>query len=168
MSDSYNPMDCSLPGSSVHRVSQARILEWVAISSSRGSSQSRHGTGISCDPCIGRHPAAAGPGGRRSLGFLGKRALLDLYHVTISQKQLDSSILSVVCREFAEPLSTGCGLRPVANPGGGGGESVGGLSGDSGGSQQLSFAPRVRGPGKGLLCPPRGACPGPRICKGLF
>ena len=30
------PMDCSLPGSSVHRISQARILEWVAISSSRG------------------------------------------------------------------------------------------------------------------------------------
>ena len=32
------PIDCSLPGSSVHRISQARILEWVAISSSRGSS----------------------------------------------------------------------------------------------------------------------------------
>ena len=31
----YNPMDCSLPGSSVHRIFQARILEWVAISSSR-------------------------------------------------------------------------------------------------------------------------------------
>ena len=30
-----NPMDCSLPGSSVHGVSQARILEWVAISFSR-------------------------------------------------------------------------------------------------------------------------------------
>ena len=32
-------MDCSLPGSSVHGVSQSRILEWVAISLSRGSSQ---------------------------------------------------------------------------------------------------------------------------------
>ena len=32
-----NPMDCSLPGSSVHGISQARILEWVAIPSSRGS-----------------------------------------------------------------------------------------------------------------------------------
>ena len=30
-----NPMDCSLPGSSVHEISQARILEWVAISYSR-------------------------------------------------------------------------------------------------------------------------------------
>ena len=34
----YYPMDCSPPGSSVHRISQARILEWVAISFSRGSS----------------------------------------------------------------------------------------------------------------------------------
>ena len=34
-------MDCSLPGSSVHVISQARILEWVAVSFSRGSSQSR-------------------------------------------------------------------------------------------------------------------------------
>ena len=32
-------MDCSLPGSSVHGISQARILEWVAISFSKGSSQ---------------------------------------------------------------------------------------------------------------------------------
>ena len=31
-----NPMDCSLPGSSVHRILQARILEWVAMLSSRG------------------------------------------------------------------------------------------------------------------------------------
>ena len=33
-----NRMVCSLPGSSVHRISQARILEWVAIFFSRGSS----------------------------------------------------------------------------------------------------------------------------------
>ena len=36
-----NPMDCSPPGSSVHRILQARILEWVAMPSSKGSSQSR-------------------------------------------------------------------------------------------------------------------------------
>ena len=35
-----NPLDCSPPGSSVHEISQARILEWVSISS-RGSSQPR-------------------------------------------------------------------------------------------------------------------------------
>ena len=41
-------MDCSLPSSSVHGILQARILEWVAISSSRGSSQLRDWTRISC------------------------------------------------------------------------------------------------------------------------
>ena len=35
VSVSCDPMDCSLPGSSVHRISQARILEWVAISFSK-------------------------------------------------------------------------------------------------------------------------------------
>ena len=33
----YDPMDCSLPDSSVHGILQARILEWVAISFSRDS-----------------------------------------------------------------------------------------------------------------------------------
>ena len=33
-----NPMDCSLPGSSVHRILQARMLEWVAMPSSEGFS----------------------------------------------------------------------------------------------------------------------------------
>ena len=47
----YYPMDCSLPGSTVHGISQARILEWVAISSSRGSSQPRDQSYVSC---IGR------------------------------------------------------------------------------------------------------------------
>ena len=41
MSDSWDPMDCSLPGSSVHRIFQARILEWVTISFSRASSWTR-------------------------------------------------------------------------------------------------------------------------------
>ena len=41
VSDSCDPTDCSLPGSSVHGISQVRILEWVAISFSRRSSQPR-------------------------------------------------------------------------------------------------------------------------------
>ena len=36
-----HPVGCSLPGSSVHGILQARILEWVAFSFSRGSSQPR-------------------------------------------------------------------------------------------------------------------------------
>ena len=43
----YNPLDCSPPGSSVYEILQARILEWVAISSSRGSSQPRDQTHVS-------------------------------------------------------------------------------------------------------------------------
>ena len=43
-----DPMDCSLPGSSVHGILQARILEWVAMPFSRGSSQPRDQTHISC------------------------------------------------------------------------------------------------------------------------
>ena len=42
-----DPMDCSLPGSSVHGILQARILEWVAISFSRGSSRPRDQTQVS-------------------------------------------------------------------------------------------------------------------------
>ena len=42
------PMDCSPPGSSVHGISQARTLEWVANSSSRGSSRPRDQTHVSC------------------------------------------------------------------------------------------------------------------------
>ena len=45
-------MDCSLPGSSVHSVFQARILEWVTIPFSRGSSQPRDQTCFSCTSCI--------------------------------------------------------------------------------------------------------------------
>jgi len=41
-------MDCSPPGSSVHRILQARILEWVAVLFSRGSSQPRDWTQVSC------------------------------------------------------------------------------------------------------------------------
>ena len=48
LSDSVIPEDCSLPGSSVHGILQARILEWVAISFSRGSSQPRDWTLVSC------------------------------------------------------------------------------------------------------------------------
>ena len=43
-----NPMDCSPPGSSVLGIFQARILEWVAISFSRESSQPRDWTQVSC------------------------------------------------------------------------------------------------------------------------
>ena len=43
-----DPLDCSPPGSSVHAILQARILEWVAILFSRGSSQARDRIQVSC------------------------------------------------------------------------------------------------------------------------
>ena len=49
-----NPMDCSLLGSCVHGIPQARILEWVTIPFSRGSSQPRDQTQVSYVFCIGR------------------------------------------------------------------------------------------------------------------
>ena len=50
----YSPVDCSLPGFSVHGIFQARIPECVAISSSRGFSQPRGQIQISCVFCISR------------------------------------------------------------------------------------------------------------------
>ena len=49
-----DPMDCSLPGSSVHGIFQASVLEWVAISFSRGSSWLRDWIRVSC--IVSRRP----------------------------------------------------------------------------------------------------------------
>ena len=60
-----DPMDCSLPGSSVHWAFWARILEWVDIPFSRGSSPSRDHTLVSCicrqiPYCLGHQESPAG------------------------------------------------------------------------------------------------------------
>ena len=82
-----DPMDCSLSGCSVHGILQERILEWVAISFSRGSSRPRDGTQVSCiagrfftlgatrdlssnSPSPGRF---LGKPGHRGLGMIYKR-----------------------------------------------------------------------------------------------
>ena len=78
------PMDCSLPGSSIHGIFQARILEWVAISFSRGSSQPRDQTWVAfinwatklylwkCSCMVSvlawRVPGTGEPGGLPSMG----------------------------------------------------------------------------------------------------
>ena len=49
-----NPVNCSPPGSSVHGILQARKLEWVVISFSRGPSQPRDWAWVSSFSCIGR------------------------------------------------------------------------------------------------------------------
>ena len=55
-----DPMDCSLSGSSVHGIFQARVLEWIAISSSRGSSRPKNRTRVS--RIAGRRFASEPPG----------------------------------------------------------------------------------------------------------
>ena len=55
-----DPMDCSLLGFSLHGILQARILEWVAISFSRGASQPRDQTWVSC--IAGRRLTSEPPG----------------------------------------------------------------------------------------------------------
>ena len=49
-----NPMDYSPPDSSVHGILQARILEWVAMPFSRGSSQHKDQTHVSSISCTGK------------------------------------------------------------------------------------------------------------------
>ena len=71
-----NPMGCSLPGSSVHGVLQARILEWVAISFSRGPYWPRDQTQVSC---IGRQILYG-----RATGVLGTHLFL---FFTFTQKE---------------------------------------------------------------------------------
>ena len=52
--NSWDLMNCSPPNSSFHGILQARILEWVAVSSSSGSSSPKDQTPISWIPCFGR------------------------------------------------------------------------------------------------------------------
>ena len=70
-----DPMDCSLPGSSVHGILQERMQEWVASSCSRGSSQPRDRTRVSCmasgffTPGATWEPPVALEGDRKALGL---------------------------------------------------------------------------------------------------
>ena len=56
----WGPRDCSPPGSSIHGIIQARILEWVASLFSRGSSLSRDGIGVFCiaGRCVSHHESS--------------------------------------------------------------------------------------------------------------
>ena len=69
-------MDCGPPGSSVHGILPARILEWVAMPSSRGSSQPRDPTRISCSSCIAGGFFTAEPPGKSYFGYSTFQILL--------------------------------------------------------------------------------------------
>ena len=86
-----DPMDCSLPGSSVLGILQIRMLKWFAIPSYRGSSQSRDQTQISC---------IAG-------GLLLPLSHWEV-HIHLTSRQLATtslSILTTFCRENASTVS---------------------------------------------------------------
>ena len=78
-----DPMDCNPPHSSVHGILQARILEWVAISFSRGFSQRRDRTRVSYVSCTGRwvlhHKCHTG---RKNIKMLNYGIIL--WHITFT------------------------------------------------------------------------------------
>ena len=71
----FDPLDCSPPGSSVRGILQARILEWVAMSFSRGSSQLRDQPSTSSFSCIGRR--VLGPPGKPVPDIVTSKCLLN-------------------------------------------------------------------------------------------
>ena len=80
LSDSVQYTDCSPPGSSVHAILQARILGWVAIPFSRGSSRPRDGTHISCVFCMeGKFFTAEAPGKPHSLSYGSAKRRVSTY-----------------------------------------------------------------------------------------
>ena len=100
-----DPMDCSLPGCSVHGILQARILQWVTISYFRGSSQPRDQTHFSCISCIGRwilyHQHHLGRPGHQKLAkaciqhSLGRLFMTMKTH-TLSERKTISNVKSYV------------------------------------------------------------------------
>ena len=91
-------MDCSPSSSSVHGILQAKILEWVAKLSSRGSSQPRDRTRVSCIFCIGRRillPLA--PPGKPHL------SLASIFMITF-QSLSGRLLISVLFSSFSDVL----------------------------------------------------------------
>ena len=83
-----NPMDCSPPGSSVHKILQARMREWVATSSSRGSAQLRDRTGVSYISCPGRWI------------LLPLSSLENPFKVTVGQNKYDYKTVNISVRGY--------------------------------------------------------------------
>ena len=82
-----NPMDCSPPGSPVHVIFQARILEWVAISYSRRSHGPRDWRWVFCISCTGRQSLPLCHLGSPCKGLL-------LWAIQFSSVQFSRSVVS--------------------------------------------------------------------------
>ena len=88
-------VDHSPPGPSVHGILQARILVWVAISSSKGSSQPRDRTHVSCVSCVGRWVLLP-------LHHLGSPVYISCMRVCVHAKSLQS------CLTLYDPVGCSC------------------------------------------------------------
>ena len=92
-----DPTDCSLPGSSVHRLSQARILEWIAMPSSGGSSQPRVRTSNSLSPALAGGSLPLTPPRKPPQWPRKHRRSLSLSHCPSSFETLSLSLLITIC-----------------------------------------------------------------------
>ena len=94
----WDPLDCSPPGSSVHGILQARILEWFAMPSSKESSWPRDQTCISCNSCIagGFFMAEPWEGKPRIFRVSTWKSLNLLYLLSLHMNQKTSDIFPVV------------------------------------------------------------------------
>ena len=84
-----NPMDCSLSGSSVHGIFQPKVLEWIAISFSRGSSRPRIEPGspaLQADALLSEPPGKPGDG--EGLGMLNRPVVGRVYRILAKSKEI--------------------------------------------------------------------------------
>ena len=96
MSNSTWPVDCSLPGSSVQGILQARVLEWVTMPSSKGSSRSRNWIYISCVSHFAAGSLSIEPRGKPQIRVEGKNKRP--WGLTrFSQHKTSRSVLRSVC-----------------------------------------------------------------------
>ena len=102
-----NPVDCSPPGSSIHGISEARILERVAISFSRGASQPRDGTHIFQVSCIGRQVLSHQPTWEaQSMCLVSQLCLLCDSYDPIDCSPPGSSVLGILQARILEWVTT--------------------------------------------------------------
>ena len=112
-----DPVDCGPPGASVHGILQVKILEWVAIFSSRGASSPRESILVSCVSCIGRQTLChwCPLGHRKNISFIGICLVVDFTNnldslLTLFSKGLFCFLLIAESTEV-QPFSLFCTLK---------------------------------------------------------
>ena len=91
----WDSMDCNPPSCPIHGILQARVLEWVAMSSSSGSSQARDQTCVSCGFCIAGRFFTSEPQGKPWLHVRKYFGYVGLNNILISS--VNSKIFNITC-----------------------------------------------------------------------